>query len=473
MMTGLQLGRLVAAGLLAVLATAIADAGAQQRVPPRSGEAMQYSFAPIVKRVAPAVVNVYVRSRVQTSTPPLFDDPWFRQFFGEGFGMPRERVQNSLGSGVIVSPDGTVVTNTHVIRGGGATEIRVALADRREFDAKVVLQDEKTDITVLKIEGNGTRFPAIELANSDELEVGDVVLAIGNPFGVGQTVTSGIISALARTEMARSDAQVFIQTDAAINPGNSGGALIDMAGRLVGINTAIYSRSGGSLGIGFAIPANLVRLYVDSAATGRKVERPWIGARLEAITRDAAESLGLSRVAGALVTRVQQQGPAAGPGLEAGDVIVSVDGFDVADARAVYYRLITRGIGNQARLEVLRKGQRVALSLPLRAAPVLTTADVRDISGQSPLDGARVVNLVPALAEELGLEGQDGGVVVLSVREGSAAVNIFRPGDIVLRVGREAVENVADLERVLRQRERAWQIVIKRGERVLQFQIAG
>lgn len=440
---------------------------------PPSREAMHYSYAPIVKHAAPAVVNVYVRTRVQTAVPPLFDDPWFRQFFGDGFGMPRERVQNSLGSGVIVSPDGIVVTNNHVIKGGAATEIRVALADRREFDAKVILQDEKTDIAVLRIDGNGTSFPTLQLADSDALEVGDLVLAIGNPFGVGQTVTSGIISALARTEVARSDVQVFIQTDAAINPGNSGGALIDMQGRLVGINTAIFSRTGGSHGIGFAIPVNLVRLYVESALTGRKVERPWLGARLEPVTRDIAESLGIERVAGALVTRVYTNGPAAEAGLEPGDVITSVDGFEVADSRSIYYRLVTRGIGNTARLDVLRKGQRMSFVLPLKAAPVPSRDDVRNLSGPHPFDGARVANLLPSMAEEMGLDDQEGVVVVLSVRNGSTAANVFRPGDIVLQVGGQSIETVNDLDRVLGDRQRTWQITLKRGERILQFQFTG
>jgi len=446
---------------------------AQVRVPPPSREAVQYSYAPIVKRAAPAVVNVYVRARVRTEVPPLFDDPFFRRFFGDGFGMPRERIQNSLGSGVIVSSDGIVVTNTHVIRGGEKAEIRVALADRREFDAKVILQDEKTDIAVLRIEGNGAVFPTLEFADSDAVEVGDMVLAIGNPFGVGQTVTSGIISALARTEVARSDAQVFIQTDAAINPGNSGGALVDMQGRLVGINTAIYSRTGGSHGIGFAIPSNLVRLYVNSALTGQKVERPWLGARLEPVTRDIAESLGLARVAGALVMRVYANGPAAEAGLEPGDVIIAVDGFEVADSRGIYYRLVTRGIGNTARLDVIRKGRRISLTLPLRAAPEPTREDVRNLSGPHPFDGARVANLLPSMAEELGLEDQEGVVVVLSVRNGSTAANIFRPGDIIVRVGDQRIETVNDLDRVLAQRPRIWQITLKREDRVLQFQFMG
>lgn len=471
-----RLGFVIAAIATLMMADISAPAAqAQGRMPPPSQEAIQYSFSPIVKRAAPAVVNVYVRGRVKTSAPPIFDDPFFRRFFGEGLGMPRERAQNSLGSGVIVSPEGIVVTNNHVIQGGGgaAAEIRVALSDRREFDAKVILQDEKTDIAVLRIDADGTRFPTLEMTDSDALEVGDIVLAIGNPFGVGQTVTSGIISALARTEIGRSDAQVFIQTDAAINPGNSGGALVDMAGRLVGINTAIFSRTGGSHGIGFAIPSNLVRLYVDSALSGRKVERPWLGARLEGVTRDTASALGLDRIAGAMVSRIHAGGPAAEAGLALGDVIVAVDGFDVTDAKSVYYRLVTRGIGNSSSFEVVRQGKRVKLTIPLQAAPAATRDDIRNLSGQHPFDGARVANLLPALAEELGLDDQEGLVVVLSVRAGSAAANIFRPGDIVMRIGREAIETVAELERVLKDPQRSWQIVMKRGDRVFQFQVAG
>jgi Do/DeqQ family serine protease len=413
-----------------------------------------------------------VRTHVQTFSSPFADDPFFRRFFGERFGMPQERVQNSLGSGVIVTADGVVVTNNHVIKGGAATEIKVALADKREFDARVIVQDEKTDIAVLKIEGGDGQFPTLEFADSDSLEVGDMVLAIGNPFGVGQTVTSGIVSALARSEVGRSDAQVFIQTDAAINPGNSGGALVDTSGLLVGINTAIFSRSGGSHGIGFAIPANLVRLYVDSALSGRKVEKPWLGAKLEAVTRDVAEALGLDRVAGAVVTRVYESGPAAEAGLQAGDVVVAVDSFDVSDARSVSYRLTTRGVGNRAQLEVLRKGRAMTVALELRAAPQVGREDIRNLSGQHPLDGARVANLLPSIAEELGVAEQEG-VVILSVRRGSPAAMGFRPGDIVVQVGHEAITSVNQLERTVRERQRVWRIDVKRGERLVQLQIAG
>ena len=444
---------------------------AQLKGPPKSAA---YSFAPVVKKVVPAVVNVYVRSRAKTAAPPLFDDPLFRQFFGDRFGMPQDRVQNSLGSGVIVRSDGIVVTNNHVVKGSGTTEIKVALSDRREFDAKVILQDEKTDIAVLKLEGaENAHFPVIEFADSDSIEVGDVVLAVGNPFGVGQTVTSGIVSALARTEIGASDAQIFIQTDAAINPGNSGGALVDTSGYLIGINTAIYSRSGGSMGIGFAIPSNLVRLYVDSALSGRKLERPWIGARLEAVTREVAEALRLERVAGALVTRIYDKGPAVEAGLQVGDVIVSVDGIEVADVRGVNYRLTVRGVGTTTHLQVLRKGQPVTLSVALQPAPKPSQDDIRSLSGLHPFDGAQVANLVPALADELNVSVEDG-VIILAVPSGSTAANIgFQPGDIILQVGRDKIANVAQLEQTLRNRQRLWQLAIKRGERILQLQIGG
>ena len=477
-----ELAGLAVAGALGVLAATAFEPGAKaqraddapvaRQVPP-SREVAQYSFSPIVRRAAPAVVNVYVQRRVQTFSSPFANDPFFRQFFGDAFGRPSERIQSSLGSGVIVSPDGIVVTNTHVIRGRGETEIRIALADKREFDAKVLSQDDKTDIAILKIEHNGQRFPTLELEDSDNLEVGDMVLAIGNPFGVGQTVTSGIVSALARSEIGNSDLQVFIQTDAAINPGNSGGALVDMSGKLVGINTMIFSQSGGSQGIGFTIPSNLVRLYVEGAAEGRKVERPWLGARLETVTRDVAEGLGLDRVAGAIVARVSDKGPAAAAGLQAGDVIMHVDGFEVADARGVQYRLTTRGIGSTVRIDVLRKGRPETIDLTLVAAPQPGKDDVRNLAGQHPLDGARVSNILPALADELGLDESEG-VVVVSVRRASTAARLgFQPGDVIAQIGNVPVANVGDLEDLLGKRQRMWLVAVRRGDKVFNLQVPG
>ena len=468
---------LVLAATLAptVLVTPVA---AQRNVtPPPSRPAVQYSFAPIVKLASPAVVNVYVRTRVQAFQSPFANDPVFSRLFGDtfgqSFGIPAERVQNSLGSGVLVNTDGNIVTNAHVVKGGGATEIRVVLADKREFDARVILLDEKSDIAVLKIEGGDGRFPYLEFEDSDRAEVGDLVLAIGNPFGVGQTVTSGIVSALARTEVASSDAQVFIQTDAAINPGNSGGALVDMAGRLLGINTAIFSRSGGSVGIGFAIPSNLVKVYVDSAIAGRKVERPWLGARLEPVTRELAEQYKLARVSGAFVARVNERGPAATAGLKAGDVITAVDGFEVADARSALYRLTTRGVGNRAELQILRGGRQQTLSVALAAAPTPGRDDVRNLTGRHPLDGARVANILPGVADELGLD-DDSGVVVLSVRNATTAARLgFKPGDVVVQIGGRPVPSIVELEQLLGQPQRVWQMSIKRGDQVLQLQVGG
>jgi Do/DeqQ family serine protease len=456
-------------GIVLLLAGALASvaavaAAAQQKAPPPSREAAQYSFAPIVKKAAPAVVNVYVK-RLQGSQ--AYPDE-FRRFFGERFGMP----QTTLGSGVIVSADGVVVTNAHVLKVAGTAEISLVLADRREFNAKVLLQDEKSDLAVLRIDGGTGPFPFLEFADSDTIEVGDMVLAIGNPFGVGQTVTSGIISALGRTRVTRSDAQAFIQTDAAINPGNSGGALIDMTGRVVGINTAIYSRTGGSLGIGFAIPSNLVKLVVESALTGRKLERPWLGARLDQVTREIAEDLKLPRVAGAVVVRLYEKGPAAEAGLMAGDVIVAVDGKDVDDARAVLYRLTTRGIGNRAQLDIVRKGRRMRVELALRTAPS-AGIDARDLSGAHPFDGAKAANVLPGMAEELGVEDEKG-VVLVSVRPRSTAARLgFQAGDVVVQVGRERITNVAQLEGILRQRQRSWFVIVRRGNRMLQLQWAG
>src|SRR6266571_3298523 len=282
--------------LLALCAT---GAVAQQRQVPASAGQLELSFAPIVKRVAPAVVNVYA-ARIVANNNPFLADPFFRQFFG---AVPREQVERALGSGVIVDPTGLVVTNYHVIE--GASQVKVALADKREFEADIVLKDQRSDLAVLRVKGAKERFPTLQFADSDELQVGDVVLAIGDPFGVGQTVTHGIVSAVARTQVGISDYQFFIQTDAAINPGNSGGALVDLGGRLVGINTAIFSRSGGSQGIGFAIPANMVKVVVASAKSGGStVKRPWLGARLQGVTPEIADSLGLKRPTGALIASI-------------------------------------------------------------------------------------------------------------------------------------------------------------------------
>lgn len=469
-------GAALLAGLLMMMmmAAAACDGALAQRVVPSGRAAIRYSFAPIVKQVTPAVVNVYVQHRQRAFNSPFAEDPFFRRFFGRSFGQPTQRIQNSLGSGVIVSPDGIVVTNNHVIKGGGRTTIKVALSDKREFDAKVVLRDKVNDLAILRIIGARGKFPYLAFDDSDRLQVGDLVLAIGNPFGVGQTVTSGIISALARSKVLRhGGGQMFIQTDAAINPGNSGGALVDMAGRLIGINSAIYTRSGGSNGIGFAIPSNLVRLVVDSALSGRKVGRPWLGAKLQSVTRDIAEAVGLRRVAGALVKKVHRGGPAAAAGMKSGDVITAIDGHPIADARSINYRLTTRGIGNTAEVEVIRAGRKRLLQLAIRAVPRLSSADKLELTGDHPLDGASVARLGPALADDLGIN-IESGVAITAVRRGSYAANLgLRRGDIIVSVGSWDISNLRKLQTALRSRPDYWSITIRRGRRLLSIRVPG
>ena len=453
--------------LALALALATAPASAAE-APPASRQQIQLTFAPLVRATAPAVVNVYVTQRVKEFRSPFSDDPFFREFFG---AVPTERLQNSLGSGVIVRDDGLVVTNNHVVKGSGDADIRVALSDKRELPAKILLRDEKLDLAVLRIEARGLSFPHIDFDNSDAIEVGDLVLAIGNPFGIGQTVTSGIVSALARSGIDNTDAQYFIQTDAAINPGNSGGALIDMNGRLIGINTAIVTHSGGSQGIGFAIPSNLVKVFLDSAMSGKEIKKPWLGARLEPVTREIAQALQLEKVAGALVAELDPEGPAAKAGLAAHDIIVGIDDKPVDDPSALSYRLDTRGVGGSARLTVLRAGQQQLFDLGLEEAPKAT---VVALSGAHPFDGAQVSQVSPGMAERLGLGGDASGVVVVDLQPGSIAQGLgFHPGDVVVRVNRAKIRGLDDLQRILKTPQRLWHLDIKRGDQIYQMTVNG
>jgi Do/DeqQ family serine protease len=443
-----------------VLLPALSGPAATQvrRAPASAGE-VKLSFAPVVQRVTPAVVNVY-GARVVENRNPFFDDPVFRRFFGQG--IPREQVQRSLGSGVIVDAAGLVVTNNHVVQ--NADQVKVSLADKREFEAEIVLKDARTDLAVLRLKDAGEQFPALDIGNSDELQVGDLVLAIGNPFGVGQTVTHGIVSALARTQIGITDYQFFIQTDAAINPGNSGGALVDLSGRLVGVPTAIFSRSGGSQGIGFAIPANMVRVVVASALSGGSaVQRPWLGAKLQAVTPEIAESLGLKRPAGALVASVVAGSPAARAGIRTGDLIVAVDGVTVDDPNAFDYRFATKSLGGSAKIGMLRKGRETTATVALQTAPETPREEVI-IRSRSPFLGAKVANLSPALADELRLDATSAGVVIVDVAAGSPAQNIgFQRGDVVVSVNNEAIARTGDLERITKAPTRLWRITLMRG----------
>lgn len=468
---------LVLGGLLLGTAGAVCAApltSETQRVVPESQVSVKQSFAPVVKRVAPTVVNVYVSRKVKQIVSPFAGDPFFSRLFGDNFGIPRERIQNSLGSGVLVSPDGLAVTNNHVIQGSGEAEITVALSDGREFPAKVILKDERSDLVVLRLDAKGAQFPSIAFSDSDSLEVGDIVLAIGDPFGVGQTVTSGIVSALARTQVGVSDYQFFIQTDAAINPGNSGGALVDMDGKLVGINTAIFSNSGGSLGIGFAIPSNMVRLVVQAALQGRTVQRPWLGASLQPVTSELADSLELDRPRGALIKEINAKGPAAQAGLRVGDVVVSIDGKDVQDPQAFQYLFATKGLGGSSEITLMRQGQAVKATITRVAAVEDPPRDMRTLSGRQPLAGAKVANLSPAVAEEIGADDDGPGVVVLDVSPDTPAAKFgFKRGDIVVGVNNDKVTSVKALVGLLAASPDGWRLSFQREGRVYNLAIQG
>jgi Do/DeqQ family serine protease len=457
--------------VLLIAAAAAMPAQAQDRRVPSSPTELKLSFAPIVQRTQPAVVNVYAGKTVQNRNP-LLDDPIFRRFFGVPGNQRPEQMQRSLGSGVMVDTSGLVVTNNHVIE--GADQVKISLADKREFEAEIVLKDSRTDLAVLRVKDGREKFATLDFANSDELLVGDVVLALGNPFGVGQTVTHGIVSALARTQVGITDYQFFIQTDAAINPGNSGGALVDLSGRLVGINTAIFSRSGGSQGIGFAIPANMVRVVVASAKSGGKaVKRPWLGARLQAVTPDIAESLGLRLPTGALVANVAAGSPAARAGLKLSDLIVAIDGQAIDDPNAFDYRFATRPLGGSAQIDVHRGGKTIKVNIPLEVAPD-TNRDEITISARSPFQGARVANISPAVAEELRLDSNAEGVVVVDLQDGAPAAGVgFQKGDIILAVNNTKIAKTSDLDKAARVSSRLWRIVVVRNGQQINVTLGG
>jgi serine protease Do len=455
-----------------LVATPVWHPARAQGTVPESPGVIKLTFAPLVKAAAPAVVNIYTRTVIkQRPASPFFDDPFFKQFFGDQFksGQPRERVQNSLGSGVLVRPDGLIVTNNHVI--AGADQITVALSDKREFEAKVVAAEERLDLALLKIDSGGEDLPVLALRDSDDLEVGDLVLAIGNPFGVGQTVTSGIVSGVARTNTGIGDFGYFIQTDAAINPGNSGGALIATDGRLVGIPTAIFSKTGGSVGIGFAIPSNMVAAVISAEGNGGKLVRPWVGAAGEPVTSDIAKSLGLARPAGVVVQQLYPRGPAEAAGVLAGDIIVGLNGRDVDDPEGLRFRLATLPVGQTATLNVLRKGERFDLAIDLIAPPDQPPPNETLLDGRQPLSGAVVVDLSPATSDELNI-GVWQGVAIARIKRGSIAARVgFESGDIIVRINDRPIENAAGLAAIMAESDSPWAVTINRGGKVKTFNL--
>lgn len=410
------------------------------RAVPAPGQ-VAMSFSPVVKAAAPAVVNIYTAT--VDRRPRSLNEEFIQRFFG---GAPvQPRVSQSLGSGVIVGADGLIITNNHVVE--GADQILVALADRREFKAKVLFADPRLDLALLKVDTAGASLPVIRMADSDRVEVGDVTVAIGNPFGVGQTVTTGIVSAVARTGIGVSDWQFFIQTDAAINPGNSGGALLDAQGRLIGVPTAIFSRGGGSNGIGFAIPSKMVRVFLTAADKGKLVSG-WIGVEGEPLTADTARQLGLDRPGGLLVTGVVPGSPGASAGIKPGDVIRSIDGKEIADGGQLRYSLATEGVGKTLNVQVWRDRALARVPVTLAAPPENPPRSLTRLAGRSILTGVTVANLSPAYAQELGAGLPEQGVVVVAIDAASPAARFLRPGALIETVGGQPVRTVADVARL-------------------------
>lgn len=462
------------------MALAIGAGGAvaqdYERKVPSSELEVKLSYSPLVKEVSPAVVNIYTKKIVQQRRSTFMDHPLFREFFGDNrsYGdMPQERVLGSLGSGVIVKPNGIIVTNNHVIK--GADEITVVLADRREFEAEIVMADEGTDLAVLRIQSGDERLAFVPLADSDDVEVGDIVLAIGNPFGIGQTVTSGIVSAAARTQKGITDFGFFIQTDAAINPGNSGGALIGLDGRLMGVNTAIYSRTGASNGIGFAIPANMVQTVLRAALDGGTLVRPWMGFNGQSVTTDIASSMGLDRPGGVLIDSLYPGGPADIAGLGVGDIIMAIDGHEVIDDGTLSFRIATKAIDDMVKLVVLKDGYPTELELKLDLPPESPARNITKLDGKHPFQGVTVANLSPRYNEEIRLDPLEKGVIITAIDRGTPAARsgFVRPGDIFLLLNDARITTVADLAIILENPTEDYIFRVARGGRVLECGIKG
>ncbi len=456
----------------AALALGFADgnrtgrAAAETRSVPRSEAEITLSFASVARKAAPAVVNIYARTRADRPVGPFFGDPFFDRFFGDMFAQPRtrRRIENSLGSGVIVDPAGIVVSNHHVV--AGAEEITVVLGDRREFRGTVIFEDPESDLAAVRLSG-ASGLPALALRDSGTLEVGDLVLAIGNPFGVGQTVTSGIVSGVSRSGVGElgGGGGLFIQTDAAINPGNSGGALVDMNGRLVGVNTSIVSSSGGSQGIGFAVPANLVARAIAEIRQGRsRMERPWLGIEVQPVDAGLASALGMDRPLGVIVTDLHPEGVLGAAGLMRRDVLLDIDGEAVNTLQEVDYRVSTRLLGTHAEVRFLRDGRPETATVLLAPAPESPPRDERVLASGDALPGLRIVNINPAVIDDFDLPVRARGVLVLAVRGAARRVGLRR-GDIIREIDGRAAATVGDVVEFLRVSGGTTEIGISRGGR--------
>lgn len=442
--------------LLVLLAVLIAPlhASAEIRIPQSQAE-ISLSFAPLVKQASPAVVNIFANRVVEQRTNPFMDNPMFEDFF-RGFGQVRPRVQNSLGSGVILTEDGIVVSNYHVV--GMATEITVVLKDRREFQARVLLGDEESDLAILKID-NDAPLPFLPLRDSDDIEVGELVLAIGNPFGIGQTVSSGIVSGLARSGIATGNARgYFIQTDAAINPGNSGGALIDISGNLIGVNTSILTRSGGSNGVGFAIPSNLVARFVEQARDGNdRFSRPWAGIFGQAVDSSIADGIGLSVPEGVIISAIHRLSPFVTAGLSVGDVVLAIDGQSVNAPAEMLFRMSVRPIGDEIEVTFVRDRTEALARVALIEAPNEPDPDERTVPDGVTLAGLTIANINPKIGADLNLPIDAEGVIITGVPQHLRRIGL-RPGDILLRINGSRIATTQDVLMAADSDARSWRV---------------
>jgi serine protease Do len=404
------------------------------------------AFAEVAEAARPAVVNISTTSTVTMEDNPfgnMFNDPFFRHFFGDRFGNPgqkRKYKSSALGSGVIVSDDGYILTNNHVVK--GADEIKVILYDKREFKGKVVGTDPRTDLAVVKIEARN--LPTLSLGDSGKLKTGDLVLAIGNPFGLNQTITMGIVSAVGRSNIGLADYEDFIQTDAAINPGNSGGALVNTSGKLVGINTAIYSTSGGYMGIGFAIPSDMAKVVMDNIIKHGKVIRGWLGVSIQDLTPDLAKSLDIKETAGALVSGVEKNSPADKAGLKRGDLITGIDTKKVDDSTGLRNMIASTAPGTKIDVKIIRDGKMQTKTVVL--GEYKEHAVVKKTEYDNVLKGVSVQDLTPSLRNKLDLPENVRGVVVTGVSPDLAGQRLLQPNDVIEEVDRTTIQNVQDYD---------------------------
>jgi len=413
-------------------------------------DTLNRSLSTVAERVKPSVVNISTTSTVTSGGTPMddfFNDPFFRRFFGDQFGghMPQRKFKSSaLGSGVIITEDGYILTNNHVVQ--NADEIKVLLDDRREFTGKVIGTDSHSDLAVIKIKA--TALPAITIGNSDTLKIGEVVMAVGNPFALNQTITMGIVSAVGRSRVGIADYEDFIQTDAAINPGNSGGALVNIRSELVGINTAIFSTSGGYMGIGFAIPSNMAKSIMNSIIKKGKVVRGWLGVSIQDMTPELAKHFDIKEEKGSLVTDVVQDSPAEKADFQRGDLIIAFNGNTVEDSSSLRNMVAQSAPGTAATVTVLRDGRKKELSVTLGELPETVTAASKKSEYKNVLRGIHVQDLTPDVRDHADIPKGIEGVIISDIEGDSLALAVLRPGDVIEEINRKAVKNVKDYEAV-------------------------